>query len=69
MPTLEAAALDLERDQPAVAVAEDEVTLVIACTVGMITEDDARGVEHHPVVGQRLAEAPQHLPFRLALQI
>jgi hypothetical protein len=50
VPALQPAALDFEADDRPVGMAEHEVALVIARAFRMVPEDQARGMEHGPLV-------------------
>src|SRR6478672_3048422 len=66
---LDPAALDLERDDPLVRVAEDEVGLVVVRTVSTVTDDHAGGMEDLPLLGKLGAERIEGLDFSLGLDV
>ena len=52
---LQAAALDLEADDPAIGMTQNEVTLVVARALRVVAVDHARRVKDRPLVGELVA--------------
>ena len=66
---LGAVALRLETDDPALGVTHDEVTLVIAHSLGVGAVDHARRVKDRPLVGEMVTQSLEDLALGVALQI
>ena len=66
---LQAAALDLQADDPAIGMTQNEVALVVTRPLGMIAVDHAGRVKHRPLVGELIAQGLEHLALGLALEV
>ena len=62
-------ALDLETDDPPLGVTQDEVTLVIARSLGVVAVDDARRVKDRPLVRELVTQSLEDLALGGALEI